>query len=60
MEDAMEAVNEGKMDGERLFDDFSARCRDVCPCPQCGRIYMETEPRSAMFDVYVKEDRRQT
>lgn len=41
-------------------DEFSDRCvtnwRNVHPCPECGRIYIETKPGSDQFKSYVRED----
>lgn len=46
--------------GPLTSDEFSDRglmsWRNVHPCPQCGRVYIETQPGSDEFDCYVKEE----
>lgn len=58
IEDAVLGSERQQLDGEKFFDDFSAIARDVYPCPECGRIYIETEERSGEFDIYIKEDKQ--
>lgn len=43
---------------EEFADATTMNGRDVHPCPKCGRVYFETEPRSGVYEPYVKEDRR--
>jgi hypothetical protein len=41
--------------GEEFADRFAMNRRNVHPCPECGRVYIETRPRSKSFECYVKE-----
>lgn len=56
VEDAV--LDKAEINGEQFFDDFAAHCRDVYPCPVCGRVLIEAKERPGMFDVYIKEDGR--
>lgn len=59
IEKTAELLDEGKLSADDFFSSCVASSRDVNPCPECGRIYIEDKPRSGRFDVYVKEDERE-
>lgn len=52
-------LDEGKLSSDDYFSRSVASGRDVNPCPECGRIYIETNARSGIFDSYVKEGERE-
>jgi hypothetical protein len=56
IENTTDKFDEGKLSADDFYSSCVASSRDVHPCSECGRIYIETKERSGVFDVYVKED----
>ena len=48
-------ADSGETTTEALFDVLDSKARTVYDCPQCGRLHVETAPRSHQFASFVKE-----
>jgi len=60
VEEVTEALEEGRLNSDEFSSDCAMNFRDVHPCPECGRVYIETEPRSGIFDIYIREMKRES
>ena len=53
--ESAESLRQKKIDGSEFFSNCVEVGRNAHPCPECGRIYIETSADSNEYDVYVKE-----
>jgi hypothetical protein len=55
IEKTAELLDEGKLSADDFYSNCVSSSRDVHPCPECGRLYIESKERSGIFDVYIRE-----
>lgn len=55
VEEIADYVGTGDGDMEKYYDLIDARSKPVIICPECGRLWLSSDPESRVYESYFKE-----